>query len=199
MVVKERELRDALDRLKRPPALVITDSQAFLKVAADTPASIPMTSFSILFARMKGDLVEFVRGAAAIEQLQPGSRVVVCEACTHHPIGDDIGRVKIPRWLRQYVGGELEFIHYQGHDFPEQLDGADLVIHCGSCVHNRREMLSRIMRCRRAGCPISNYGMTIAFTLGIFERALQPFPAAMETYRRLRAERSSAASSKRVR
>ena len=186
MVVKERELRDALDQLKRPPALVVTDSQAFLKVAADTPRGVPLTSFSILFARHKGDLVEFVRGALAIEQLRPGDRVMVCEACTHHAIGDDIGRVKIPRWLRQYVGGELDFVHYQGHDFPADLDGVDLVIHCGACVHNRREMLSRILRCRRAGVPIANYGMTIAYTLGIFQRALEPFPAAQAIYEQCR-------------
>jgi [FeFe] hydrogenase H-cluster maturation GTPase HydF len=186
MVVKERELRDALDRLKRPPALVVTDSQAFLKVAADTPRDVKLTSFSILFARHKGDLVEFVRGAVAIEDLRPGATVMICEACSHHPIGDDIGRVKIPRWLRQYVGGDLRFIHYQGHDFPEDLAGIDLVVHCGGCVQNRREMLSRIMRCQRAGIPIANYGMTIAYTLGIFERALEPFPAALAIYHQLR-------------
>jgi [FeFe] hydrogenase H-cluster maturation GTPase HydF len=183
LVVKERELRATLDRLRRPPALVITDSQAFLKVSADTPKSVPLTSFSILFARHKGDLVEFVRGATKIDDLRPGNRVLVCEACSHHPIGDDIGRVKIPRWMRQYVGGELDFVHYQGHDFPEDLAGVDLVVHCGACVHNRRSMLSRICRCRRAGVPITNYGMTIAYTLGIFARALEPFPAALEVFR----------------
>ncbi len=151
MVVKERELRNALHRLNRPPALVVTDSQAFLRVGADTPRSVKMTSFSILFARHKGDLAEFVQGAVAIDSLRRNSKVLVCEACTHHPIGDDIGRVKIPRWLRQYVGGELEFAHYQGHDFPDNLAEYDLVIHCGSCVHNRREMLSRILKCRRGG------------------------------------------------
>ena len=118
MIVKERELRDALDRLKRPPAIVVTDSQAFLKVAADTPPEIPMTSFSILFARCKGDLSEFVRGAKAIDTLKSGDRVLIAEACTHHPIGEDIGRVKIPRWLEQYVGGQLQFDTVQGHDFP---------------------------------------------------------------------------------
>ncbi len=179
LVVKERELRDALDRLRRPPALVVTDSQAFLRVAADTPRSVKLTSFSILFARHKGDLVEFVRGAMGIDKLQASSRILICEACTHHPIGDDIGRVKIPRWLRQYTGSELEFVHYQGHDFPSDLNGIDLVVHCGSCVHNRREMLSRILKCRRAGVPITNYGLTIAYTLGIFERALEPFPSAL--------------------
>lgn len=183
MVVKERELRDALDRLNRPPRLVVTDSQAFLKVAGDTPDDVPMTSFSILFARAKGDLCEFVRGAMAIETLQPGAKVLVAEACSHHPIGEDIGRVKIPRWLRQYVGGELAIEHVQGHDFPDDPAGYDLVIHCGACMWNRREMLSRILRCRRAGVPIANYGLTIAYTLGIFARALEPFPAALEVYR----------------
>ncbi len=183
LVVKERELRDALDRLKRPPALVITDSQAFLKVAADTPDDVPMTSFSILFARFKGDLVEFVRGALAIEKLVPGDKVLICESCSHHPIGEDIGRVKLPRWLRQYVGGKLEFTHVQGHDFPDDLASYKLAVHCGACMWNRREMLSRIIRCQQVGVPITNYGLAIAYSLGIFSRALAPFPAAEEVYR----------------
>lgn len=186
MVVKERELRDALDRLRRPPALVVTDSQAFLKVAADTPPEVKMTSFSILFARQKGDLSQFVHGAAAIDRLRPGDRVLIAESCSHHPIGDDIGRVKIPRWLRQYVGGPLEIGTTAGHDFPDDLADYKLVVHCGACMWNRREMLTRMMRCRQAGVPICNYGMTIAYTLGIFDRALEPFPDAMETYRQLK-------------
>ncbi len=188
MIVKERELRDALDRLNRPPAIVVTDSQAFLKVAGDTPPDVPMTSFSILFARCKGDLNELVRGALAIDRLRPGGRVLVAEACTHHPIGEDIGRVKIPRWLTQYVGGELHFETVQGHDFPDDVSGYDLVVHCGGCMWNRREMLSRILRCRRAGVPITNYGVTIAYSLGIFERALEPFPAALEAVRERKAD-----------
>ncbi|MHC4884497.1 MAG: [FeFe] hydrogenase H-cluster maturation GTPase HydF [Planctomycetota bacterium] len=184
MVVKERELREAFDRLKRPPALVVTDSQGFLKVAADTPAEIPLTGFSVLFARAKGDLSEFVRGAMAIESLCPGDRVLVAEACSHHPIGEDIGRVKIPRWLTQYVGGKLDFQFVQGHDFPADLSEYSLVVHCGGCMWNRREMLSRQLRCRQAGVPIANYGLTIAYSLGIFSRALAPFPAAAEVYRR---------------
>ncbi len=183
LMVKERELRAALERLTRPPALVVTDSQAFLKVAADTPPAIPMTSFSILFARFKGDLAALARGAAAIERLRPGDRVLVAEACTHHPIGDDIGRVKIPRWLTQYVGGKLAFTHVQGHDFPPDLAEYRLVVHCGSCVHGRREMLSRILHCRAADVPMTNYGMAIAYSLGIFDRALAPFPAALAAYR----------------
>jgi [FeFe] hydrogenase H-cluster maturation GTPase HydF len=185
LVVKERELQEALGRLNRPPALVVTDSQAFLKVSADTPPDVKMTSFSILFARQKGDLRQFVEGALAIERLRPGDRVLVAEACTHHPIGDDIGRVKIPRWLRQSVGGDLRIDTTQGHDFPANLNEYRLVVHCGACMWNRREMLTRLAQCARAGVPICNYGMTIAYTLGIFDRALAPFPDAMETYRRL--------------
>jgi [FeFe] hydrogenase H-cluster maturation GTPase HydF len=183
MVVKERELRAALDRLKRPPKLVVTDSQAFLKVAGDTPRDIKLTSFSILFARFKGDLNEMVRGTLAVERLKPGDRLLVAEACSHHPIAEDIGRVKIPRWLTQYVGGKLEFKTIQGHDFPEDLSPYQLVIHCGSCMLNRREMLTRMLRCRQAGVPITNYGLMIAYSLGIFERALEPFPAALDIYR----------------
>jgi [FeFe] hydrogenase H-cluster maturation GTPase HydF len=190
MVVKERELRDALERLKRPPKLVVTDSQAFLKVAGDTPREVPLTSFSILFARFRGDLVEQTRGVLAVDDLKPGDRVLVAEACSHHPIADDIGRVKIPRWLRQYVGGELEFTTMQGHDYPEDLSRYKLVIHCGACMWNRREMLSRIMRCRAAGVPITNYGLVIAYSLGIFERAIEPFPAALEAYRAEQAARA---------
>lgn len=177
IVVKERELTHAINELKNPPALVITDSQAFLKVAADVPPSIAMTSFSILMARQKGDLATLVRGALAIDSLKSGDTVIIAESCTHHPMADDIGRVKIPRWLTQYVGGKLNFVHVQGHDFPDLVASAKLVIHCGGCMNNRREMLSRIMRCESQGVPITNYGLAIAFSLGIFSRALQPFPS----------------------
>ena len=180
LVVKERELRAALDGLRAPPRLGITDSQAFLKVAADTPATVPLTSFSILFARLKGDLVAQVEGALAIEQLRPGDSVLVAEACAHHPIGEDIGRVKIPRWLTQYVGGRLDFHTVQGHDFPEDLSPYRLIVHCGSCTLNRRELLSRILRARAAGVPFTNYGLCIAYSLGILARALAPFPAAQD-------------------
>ena len=183
LVVKERELRDALDRLKTPPDLVVTDSQAFLKVAGDTPDSVPLTSFSILFARLKGDLNVLVEGALAIGSLRPGDRVLVAEACAHHPIGEDIGRVKIPRWLTQYVGGELKFEHQQGQDFPADLSPYKLIVHCGGCTFNRRQMLHRLLKCREAGVPITNYGLAIAFSLGILERALGPFPGALEIYK----------------
>jgi [FeFe] hydrogenase H-cluster maturation GTPase HydF len=183
-VVKERELREALGRLAKPPALVVTDSQAFLKVVADTPDTVPMTSFSILFARYLGDLVEMVRGTMAINSLKSGDKVLIAEACSHHPIAEDIGTVKIPRWLTQFVGGKLEFNHISGHDFPADLSSYKLMVHCGACMTNRREVLARIAKCRDAGVPITNYGLTIAWSLGIFERALGPFPAALEMFRK---------------
>jgi len=189
MVVKERELRTALENLRKPPKLVVTDSQAFLKVAADTPREVPLTSFSILFSRFRGDLLSQVQGTLAIDLLRTGDRVLIAEACSHHPIAEDIGRVKIPRWLTQYVGGKLEFTHVQGHDFPEDPSPYKLVVHCGACTVNRREVLSRIMRCRQAGVPFTNYGLTIAYSLGIFERALEPFPAALEVYRTARGQK----------
>jgi len=182
VVVKERELRAALSALNKKPKLVVTDSQAFLKVAADTPHDVPLTSFSILFSRFKGDLVTQVMGARAVDGLHAGDRVLIAEACAHHPIGEDIGRVKIPRWITQYVGGKIQFDHTQGHDFPTDLSPYKLVIHCGACMWNRKEMLSRILRCREAGVPITNYGLVIAYSLGIFERALEPFPAAFDAY-----------------
>jgi [FeFe] hydrogenase H-cluster maturation GTPase HydF len=188
MVVKERELRSALERLKTPPKLVVTDSQAFLKVAADTPPEVALTSFSILMARFKGDLTAQVEGALAIEKLKAGDRVLIAEACTHHPIGEDIGRVKIPRWLTQYTGVKLDFVPMQGRDFPADLACYKLVIHCGACMWNRRQMLSRILECQQAGVPITNYGLTIAYSLGIFERALEPFPAARARYQELKGE-----------
>lgn len=194
VVVQERELAGALAGLKEPPALVVTDSQAFREVASLVPPSIPLTSFSILFSRFQGDLAEQVRGTLAIGRLCAGDHVLVAEACTHHPIGDDIGRVKIPRWLREHTGLPLDFATVQGHDFPQDLSPYALVVHCGSCMGNRREMLSRIFRCRQQGVPITNYGLTIAYSLGIFERALAPFPAALELYRGARVHQAHPAT-----
>lgn len=179
-VVKERELKECISTLNKKPKIVITDSQAFLKADADTPPDVLLTSFSILFARYKGDLETLVAGAKAIERLKPGDKVLMAEACSHHRMEDDIGTVKIPRWLRQIVGGELEFEWCNGHRFPENLSQYKLVVHCGACMINRREMLSRIMQVQQAGVPIVNYGVCIAYVQGILKRALSPFPMLQE-------------------
>lgn len=187
LVVREHELAAALQRLNRPPAIVVTDSQAFAQVVPLVPADVRVTSFSILYARLKGDLTEMVRGACAIDRLTAGARVLVAEACSHHPIEDDIGREKIPRWLRERVGAELNFETVQGQDFPDDLSRFRLVIHCGSCMSNRRPVLSRIMRCQEQGIPITNYGLAIAYCLGLFERALAPFPEALAAFHQAKA------------
>ena len=174
IVVKESELQDTLDNLKNPPSLVITDSQAFRTVDALVPKEIPLTSFSILFARLKGDLSEFEKGAKAIENLKDGDKVLILESCTHHAIEDDIGKVKIPKLLRQKTGKELVIEHYSGHDFPE-ISQYSLIIHCGACMTNRREILSRILISSQKQVPITNYGITISYCLGILDRALNIF------------------------
>ncbi|MCE5313444.1 MAG: [FeFe] hydrogenase H-cluster maturation GTPase HydF [Armatimonadota bacterium] len=178
VTVKERELYECLRSLARKPKLVITDSQAFLKVDADTPKDIWMTSFSILMARFKGDLSEFVSGALAIDDLKIGSRVLISEGCTHHQQADDIGRVQIPRWLRQMVGGELDFGFASGRDFPPDVADYDLIVHCGGCMLNPREMRYRQRVASEAGVPMTNYGVLLAKVHGILERALEPFPLA---------------------
>jgi len=176
LVVKEGGLAGALENLKTPPALVVTDSQAFPAVARTVPGEIPLTSFSILYARLKGDLATLAEGALAIDRIQPGDRVLIAEACTHHPIGDDIGRCQIPRLLERRLGYPVETRVVASHDFPADLADYRLVIHCGSCMFNRKEVLTRILRCRRAGIPITNYGIALAYCGGIFRRALAPFP-----------------------
>ena len=171
-VVKETELKQAIENLKTPPALVVTDSQAFKQVSEIVPESIPLTSFSILFARLKGDLDEFVKGAEAIDNLKDGDCVLILESCTHHAIEDDIGRVKIPNWLRKKTGKNLVIHNYAGHDFPDIKD-YKLIIHCGACMTNRREVLSRILIANQAGIPITNYGVVISYCLGILSRAVK--------------------------
>lgn len=173
-VVKETELKDALDNLKTPPSLVVTDSQAFKQVSEIVPENIPLTSFSILFARLKGDLQAFIEGARAIENLKNGDRVLILESCTHHAIEDDIGRVKIPRWLKQKTGKNLVIENFAGHDFPD-ISGYALVIHCGACMTNRREVLSRILIAQEKNIPITNYGIVISYCLGILPRAIKIF------------------------
>jgi [FeFe] hydrogenase H-cluster maturation GTPase HydF len=174
-IVKERELRWALANLKQKPKMVITDSQAFMKVSADTPSDILLTSFSILFARYKGDLLKLVKGAKALKNLKPGDRVLIAEACTHHRQPDDIGRVKLPRWIREHIEEKIDFDFCSGRDYPQNAADYKLIIHCAGCVLNRREMLNRIEAAEVKGVPIINYGVAIACIHGVLDRALMPF------------------------
>ena len=178
IVVRETELEKTLEEIGKKPALVITDSQAFGKVSKIVPEDIKLTSFSILFARYKGDLEEEVRGVKALEHLEEGAKILIAEGCTHHRQCDDIGTVKIPRWLKQYTGKDFDIHTSSGNSFPEDLDTYDLVIHCGGCTLNRREMKNRIARVKDAGVPIVNYGIFIAATQGILKRTLEPFEEA---------------------
>jgi [FeFe] hydrogenase H-cluster maturation GTPase HydF len=184
LMVKERELREALQGLWRKPKLVVCDSQVVLKTVGDTPADVAVTTFSILMARFKGDLGKLAEGAAGIEKLRPGDRVLIAEACAHHPLADDIGRVKIPRWLRQYVGGRLDIDTLAGPEFPEDLSKYALIVHCGACVLNRKNMLARLYRVGRQEVPMTNYGLAISFLHGVLPRTLEPFPAALESFRK---------------
>lgn len=174
VVVKESELKSAIDNLKFAPSLVVTDSQAFKNVSEIVPDNIPLTSFSILFARLRGDLNAFSQGAKAIEKLQDGDRVLILESCTHHAIEDDIGRVKIPNLLRKKTGKNLIIDNIAGHDFPD-ISKYKLIIHCGACMTNRREVLSRILLASENNVPITNYGICISYCLGILPRALKIF------------------------
>lgn len=176
IVVKEFELRETLEQLGKKPSLVITDSQVFAKVSADTPRDIPLTSFSILFARYKGNLQTVVQGAAAIETLQDGDKVLISEGCTHHRQCDDIGSVKIPRWLKNYTGKELQIELSSGTEFPEDLSSYKLIIHCGGCMLNEREMKYRLKCAGDQNVPITNYGIAIAYMQGILRRSVEVFP-----------------------
>lgn len=186
VVVKETGLKAALARLGRKPDLVVCDSQAVVSVVGDIPDDVPCTTFSILFARAKGDLAGAARGAARLSSLREGDRVLVAEACTHHAVEDDIGRVKIPRWLRECAGEGLKVSVCSGHDFPADLSSYRVVIHCGACTLNRREMQARLGEARSAEVPVTNYGVAIAALHGVASRVLAPFPAAHEAFLRAR-------------
>jgi len=175
IVTKEYELKFTIDSLNTKPKLVITDSQAFLKVDADTPNDVLLTSFSILFARYKGDLIEFVEGVKKIKELRPNDTVLIAEACTHHRQSDDIGTVKIPRWIRQIAGFDINFEWCSGYSYPKDLQKYSLIVHCGGCMITRREMLYRIDMAKEQGVSITNYGILIAYIHGILPRALKPF------------------------
>ena len=185
VVVKDKELRAALDKLSTPPKLVVTDSQAIMRVAADVPDNIPLTTFSILMARHKGDLQEFVRGIKQVDKLQNGDKVLISEACSHHAQEDDIGKIKIPRWLRNHTKKDLVIDVRNGADFPENLSEYKLIIHCGACMITRRAMQVRIKEAKLAGIPIVNYGIIISYMHGAIPRAILPFDEARAEWERI--------------
>ena len=181
LVVKEDQYSAALANLKNPPDLVVCDSQVVDRMVAETPESVPCTTFSILLSRLKGDIVRLAAGVNAISDLRPGDRVLMAEACTHHATHEDIGRVKIPRLLEKQAGGKLKFDFSGGRDFPDDLSPYKLIVHCGSCMLNRRETLRRL---ERAGnTPVTNYGMAISYCRGVLKRVLSPFLEALRQIR----------------
>jgi len=182
LVTKKTEVSSEINKLKKKPKIVVTDSQAFETVSRAVPEEILMTGFSVLFARYKGDLKAFVQGAKAMEKLKAGDKVLVAEACTHRRQQDDIGTVKIPNWVHQKISSEIEFEHVSGREFPDNLGDYTVILHCGSCMLNRKEVLSRLKEAAEAGVPVINYGMGIAWLHGILDRALKAFPEALKLW-----------------
>ncbi len=176
IIVKDSEYRETLEKLGKKPSLVITDSQVFDKVSADTPEEIFLTSFSILFARYKGNLENTVKGARALDKLQDGDSVLISEGCTHHRQCEDIGTVKLPRWIKDYTKKQLDFRFTSGTEFPEDLSEYKLIVHCGGCMLNEREMKYRLKCAEDQNLPITNYGILIAYMKGILERSIAMFP-----------------------
>lgn len=183
-VVKENDYLSVLQNFKNPPSLVVCDSQVVDKMVAETPGNLKCTTFSILMARFKGDLQKMVEGAATIDHLQNGDRILIAESCTHHAVEDDIGRVKIPRWLKEKTGKDLKIDYVSGCDFASDLQNYKLVIQCGGCAVNRKEILSRISRCEQAGISITNYGVCISELKGVLQRVLEPFGDVYKAYQK---------------
>ena len=176
VVVRENGLKGTLASLGKKPRMVITDSQVFAKVSEDTPEDILLTSFSILFARYKGSLEPMVEGVRALDCIRKGDKILVSEGCTHHRQCEDIGTVKLPRWIREYTGTEPEFVFTSGTEFPDELAEYRLIVHCGGCMLNEREMKYRMKCAQDQGIPMTNYGTTIAYIQGILRRSVEPFP-----------------------
>jgi [FeFe] hydrogenase H-cluster maturation GTPase HydF len=175
VIVKQGEYIQCLERLVCPPDLVVCDSQVVDRMVAETPKGVKCTTFSILFARIKGSLNQAAKSAGVIEQLQTGDKVLIAESCSHHPIEDDIGRVKIPKWIREYTKKDIVFESCAGRDFPDNLKEYRLIVQCGGCMISRREMLSRTERAKAQGIPMTNYGVLISYLKGVLERVLSPF------------------------
>lgn len=182
VVAQDKELKTALCKLADPPKLVVTDSQAIKLVSEVVPAGVPLTTFSILMARYKGDLPEYVHGLKRIEELKNGDKVLIAEACSHHVQEDDIGRIKIPRWLKNYTNKNIEIDIVNGHDFPANLSDYKLIIHCGACMFTRKTMQMRIKQAKLVGVPIVNYGVAISYMHGAIPRALKPFSEAIAAW-----------------
>ncbi|MDR3113593.1 MAG: [FeFe] hydrogenase H-cluster maturation GTPase HydF [Endomicrobium sp.] len=182
--VQDAQYQTALNSLKIKPIIAITDSQAVKKVAAITPPDIKLTTFSTVYAADKSDIVEMAKGAAALQALKPGDKVLIAEACTHHASSDDIGRVKLPRWLNEFVKGTVETKYVHGQDFTEDLSLYKVIIHCGGCTLNRKGMLARLSKAVDKGVPMTNYGIAISVMHGVIEKVLEVFPEALEAYRR---------------
>lgn len=186
LVVKESEYRQALSKLAGLPDLVVCDSQVVEQMVTGTPEKVKCTTFSILLSRLKADIVEMTRGALAVDRLKPGDRVLIAESCSHHAIGDDIGRVKIPAWLKKHLGHDIHIDVTSGRDFPSDVRKYQLVIQCGSCMLTRRETLVRVQRAKLAGVPITNYGLCISYLRGVLGRVIEPFPEALKAYEDMR-------------
>lgn len=180
VVCRETELAQTLDRLKTPPRMVITDSQAFGKVAEIVPRDVPLTSFSILLARYKGDLRQLIQGFAVLKNLQDGDRVLISEGCTHHRQCNDIGTVKMPTWIENYCGAKLQFHFTSGGEFPRELEQYRVIVHCGGCMLNEAEMKNRLATAEKSGVPMVNYGVAIAGMHGVLKRSVEIFPDILE-------------------
>ncbi|MCH5185546.1 MAG: [FeFe] hydrogenase H-cluster maturation GTPase HydF [Oscillospiraceae bacterium] len=177
---RETELKETLEALSAPPRLVVTDSQVFGRVGEIVPENIMLTSFSVLFARYKGDLTELVKGAAKLSRLKPGDKILISEGCTHHRQCNDIGTVKLPAWIESFTKAKIEFDFTSGTEFPDNLSEYALIVHCGGCMLNEKEMKHRIEQAKSEGVPIVNYGIAIARMHGILERSLRPFPGILK-------------------
>jgi len=182
LVLKQHELAKTLARLDRPPRMVVCDSQVVHEAAAATPLTIALTTFSILMSRFKGDMLKLAHGAGSIARLRPGDRILIAESCSHHSVEDDIGRVKIPRWLSQFAGGALQVEVVAGKDFPEDLRPYALVVQCGGCMVTRKQIIARQQQAERQGVAMTNYGMAISLVQGVLERTLACFPEALEAF-----------------
>lgn len=182
--VKDTEYENALANLKKAPGIVITDSQAVKEIAAKTPSNVRLTTFSTLFSADKSDIIEMAKGAAKLKKLKKGDKVLIAEACTHHASKDDIGRIKIPKWLKEYAGEGIEFDVASGQDYPKDLDNYKIIIHCGACTLNRKAMLSRLNKAVQAGVAVTNYGIAISVFQGVIEKVLEVFPEALRVYKK---------------